>query len=284
MDDLEREDFGVLKRDEDKVVISPNLRQNITLIDKTNNAYPWQKELLQNCASLDFGMGGYESLASMLNTLGVKVIISNEKATIVLGDYLKKAKAYWALKKKSADQSEKRKANKVVELIGEENNQEIPLLGRYFSKRKVIELYPYNMSIYDMQHLLITTLVHESMHAYFDRPRHKAYPYAYFVEEPLAEFGMLIFFERNDHRITDNRYNDTLVNWARNHIQKKSNCYRFGATLFEQYRTWNPALRKQLEEYKYPINEFEMLDIANDESAVAIPFPDQTWTTEWHSM
>ena len=106
------------------------------------------------------------------------------------------------------------------------------------------------------------------MHAYFDRPGHKHYPYAYFVEEPLAEFGMLMYLKETAMYGTR-----TMISWAKDDVAGKHRCYRYGAWLYEQYCDWNFGLRKYLEEYKYPIEVFTMLDIDRSRKIVALPCP-----------
>ena len=64
-----------------------------------------------------------------------------------------------------------------------------------------------------LDYLLLTTFVHETMHAYFDRPEHSGFPYAYFVEEPMAEFGMLLFLK-------ETKMPDTLQKWAYEDISR----------------------------------------------------------------
>ena len=51
-----------------------------------------------------------------------------------------------------------------------------------------------------MKELLASTLAHEAMHAYFDRQGHDRFPYVIRVEEPLAEFGMLLYLHETKQR------------------------------------------------------------------------------------
>lgn len=73
-----------------------------------------------------------------------------------------------------------------------------------------------------MDELLVSTLAHETMHAYFNRPGHDKYPYIYLIEEPLAEFGMLVYL----HQTGSSYYN-----WAFNDVRGKRTCYHYGADL-----------------------------------------------------
>ena len=67
--------FGETKRDEERLVLTPRVREDIVIEDKHDILTNDQNELLQNGASLDFCLGDYASLANMLNALGVKVRI-----------------------------------------------------------------------------------------------------------------------------------------------------------------------------------------------------------------
>ncbi|MCQ2254922.1 MAG: hypothetical protein MJZ29_05440 [Bacteroidaceae bacterium] len=240
----------------------------MTIIDDKNLLTDEQKELLLNSASPEFKLGGYKSLADILNNLGVTVHILPgivERSTACLDA----AKEFWEKKLKSQKESEIARRN--LEVISAEL-QAVSceyLRGCYIHEQKKILLYPEEMKTeYDgerMNELLVSTLAHETMHAYFSRPHHDCFPYAYFVEEPLAEFGMLLYLQET--RMPD------ILDWAKKDVAKKRSCYRYGATLFKQYCMWNPFLRKYLEEYKYNINEYEMLDVAAGESAIGLPYP-----------
>jgi len=105
-----------------------------------------------------------------------------------------------------------------------------------------------------MDEYLVSTLAHEVMHAYFNRPGHENYPYAMFVEEPLAEFGMLLYLHE-----TNSQYYD----WAHCNVRSKKCCYGYGANIMDQYLGGDQSLRKYLEEYKIFIGESEMLDELN---------------------
>ena len=115
--------------------------------------------------------------------------------------------------------------------------------------------------------MLVATLFHEAMHVNFDRHGHSSFPYAYFVEEPMAEFGMLLLLKETEMP-------DVLQQWAHTDVTGKQNCYCFGATLFDQYCGWNKSLRSYLEAYKYGISEYEMLDVDKNGGYVALPFPE----------
>ena len=117
------------------------------------------------------------------------------------------------------------------------------LLGLYDSQQNIIKLFPEAMADADaskMDEYLLSTLAHEVMHAYFNRPGHEKYPYAMFVEEPLAEFGMLLYLWR-----THSPYYD----WAHENVRSKKCCYRFGAAIMEDKAGWHHHL-PNAEEYE----------------------------------
>ena len=122
------------------------------------------------------------------------------------------------------------------------------VLGRYVRREKSIYLYPNNMKEVDkgdeMSQLLVTTLVHEVMHAYFDRIPLDAFPYVYTVEEPMAEFGMLLYLKETN--LTE------YYTWAKEKVGSKLTCYRYGVAMMDQCEREGKIsqTRKDLELYK----------------------------------
>ena len=101
-----------------------------------------------------------------------------------------------------------------------------------------------------MYSLLVSTLAHESLHAYFDRPVRRSLPYVGRVEEPLAEFGMLLYLHD-----TKQKY---IFNWARNDVRSKLTYYRYGDALMSLHLATEDAdgyslTRRDLEIYKRPV-------------------------------
>ena len=227
---------------------------SITIIDNDGLCTPSQLDILQDCSSLIFKIGEYNSLADILNSLGVKVYIRKGIIEKDITSFLDEAEEFW-LSKLKTNPNEFEKATKNLEEIGRERQYSIfRIRGRYLRKEKIIELFPEEMKEEyggtKMNELLVSTLAHETMHAYFDRPGHDHYPYAYFVEEPLAEFGMLLYLEVCEHY---------MLSWAYDDVAGKHNCYRYGATLFD-FRG-DLALRKYFENYKCGISEYGILDV-----------------------
>jgi DNA-directed RNA polymerase specialized sigma24 family protein len=183
-----------------------------------------QTLLLKACLLLPFSMGPYESLDDILVSLGVKVIIEPGKPKRTLPP----------------------------ELLPEEIEPwlAMKLRGLYCPDKKVIKLYPENMKDeFDglrMKELLVSTLAHEVMHAYFDRPQdNKSLPYIISVEEPFAEFGMLVFLYENR----------LFYRWAEEDVCSKRTVYRYGYALMSQHRaelrdSSNTHTRSDLERYK----------------------------------
>lgn len=275
---ITEEYFGESKRKEDCLVLLPSKREDITIIDEHKLLSTYLLDLLQNGASLDFHLDGYASLANILNTLGVKVRICEGVISYNITQDLDETEAYW--KKKLANRTDL--LGPILERLEEERKWATTAAprGRYLPEEKIIELYPEEMKSEPdgkeyLDYLLLTTLVHEAMHAYFDRPGHSSYPYARFVEEPMAEFGMLLFLKETETP-------GELQTWAHDDVAGKKSCYRFGATLFDQYCGWNKALRDHLEAYKYGISKYEMLDVDGSGKLVALPFPDYEKTSAGH--
>jgi hypothetical protein len=179
--------------------------------------------LLQASLMLPFKLGSYESLGDILNEFGVKVIIEPGKPKRMLPpDLPPEEREFWL---------------------------EMKLRGLYFSDEKVIKLFPENMKDeYDgkrMKELLVSTLAHEVMHAYFDRPQRDVIPYVPSVEEPMAEFGMLLFLYENR----------LFYHWAVKDVSSKKTVYRYGYALMSQHlielgRLKNTLTRRDLERYR----------------------------------
>lgn len=247
------------------------MRPTFILIDEDGLLNTEQKNTLYENAALGFKLDTFNSLADILDQQGVEVHICKgipERSEKLSEDYLDEAEMYWRAKLQS---KYGQKAEKAIGNILKEREyiKSMKLRGCYFPKRKIIELYPEEMATEykgkRMNELLVSTLAHEVMHAYFDRAEHDYYPYAYFVEEPLAEFGMLLYLQ--EMGLLD------ILDWAKIDVARKQSCYRYGAVLYDQYISWNPFLRRYLEAYKYNINKYEMLDLASGETAVGMPCP-----------
>ena len=159
--------------------------------------------LLQACLLLPFKLGSYESLDDILNDLGIKVIVEPGKPKRTIPPELQPEdiEGWLAMK----------------------------LRGLYCPDEKVIKLFPENMKEeYEgkcMKELLVSTLAHETMHAYFDRPQREVYPYVFSVEEPMAEFGMLVFLYENR----------LFYYWAKKDVCSKKTVYRYGYALMSQH-------------------------------------------------
>lgn len=130
------------------------------------------------------------------------------------------------------------------------------IFGLYSRKNKEIRLFPNNMKKkyvgIEMQYVLVSTLVHEIMHAFFDRKPLDAFPYVYSLEEPMAEFGMLLFLKETGQ--TDN------YNWAEKYVGSKQSCYRYGVALMKQCESEGrySRTRRDLELYKVILPTFFM--------------------------
>ena len=181
---------------------------------------------LKAFALQSFEFGGFKSIMDLLGGLGVDIRIEPG---------IKKHE----LPKELAEAWDKED----VELW-----ERMPIRGEYHPKDKVIVLYPEEMhSEYNgerMNELLFSTLAHEAMHAYFNRKPRNELPYVIPVEEPMAEFGMLLcLYETNMV---------SFYNWARDDVSAKKTCYRYGVALMDQCLREGSGsrTRKDLESYK----------------------------------
>ena len=221
--------------------------------------------LLQACTLLPFKIGRFSSIDDLLSKLGVCIqIVPGIKCHVVPSELLKE-KDYWEKERKKwkEDSPEYNEIRDILEKIGAEIRAWLafPIRGEYLREDKIIKLYPEEM--YEeceidggktpglsMYSLLVSTLAHESMHAYFDRTVCRSLPYVGRVEEPLAEFGMLLYLYE-----TNQKY---IFNWARNDVRSKRTYYRYGDALMSLHLATADAdgyslTRRDLEIYKRPV-------------------------------
>lgn len=205
------------------------------------NKVPWitdrELDLLKDNASIPFSLGRFDSLDEILTSLGVNVILE-------LGDT------------ESTGSSIK----------GNDPKYKVKASAYYDTKLNVICIYPDKIQRKSAGHnfdeLLVATFAHETMHAYFNRNGVVGCPYALQVEEPLAEFGMLLFLhETNSHD----------YQCAYDHVRNKKDCYRYGALLMDQHMKSGPesAERQYLE--RYPILLSPKSVIAEDNGILSLP-------------
>ena len=237
-----------------------------------------QIKLLYECLTQPFQFGELDCLYNLLICLGVEVHIEPGIRTRQIPTSLDEAIDYWRnfyrceLNKCEEGLSKYERCKEIEineepcnEKNGDEKNVilEMPLRGEYDHDEKVIKLYPEEMMQEQeyggqrMGELLVSTLAHEAMHAYFNRPGHETFPYIYYVEEPLAEFGMLLYLHETQSQ--------DLYEWAYDDVKSKTTCYKYGANLMDQYlsetKQGMPSpTRKYLEAYKINIGKFDIPD------------------------
>lgn len=236
----------------------------IRIIDTGGLLSKAQIIILYRYASQSFKLGKFKSLEDILTSLDVAVIIESGIINRTVPPALEKAEHFWQAERDrlereiSEDESkidDYRKARKNVEDIEAENMvwKEMPLRGLYDSDNNRIILYPEEMKQeYGgncMDVLLISTLAHETMHAYFNRGARKSYPYVIFVEEPLAEFGMILYMSQ---------ICDSYLYWAYNDVRSKKTCYRYGAELWNQFSNGDQHILEYLEDYKIKLNNYPL--------------------------
>ena len=76
---------------------------------------------------------------------------------------------------------------------------------------------------------MFTAFVRAVMHAYFSRYGHANAPYLPFIEEPLAEFGVLLYL-KDTHSV--------FYHWAYADIKEMTTCHRYGINIMEQYKDY----------------------------------------------
>lgn len=185
-----------------------------------------KKLLLEVCVLLPFLLGQFERLEDVLTHHKVRVIIEP------------------GIPKRAIP----------FELEDDEEKEiliKMPLRGLYDGAQKVIKLFPEEMETEyggsRMNELLVSTLAHEAMHAYFDNHPDNDKKYIYSVEEPLAEFGMLLYLKETKQ--------EDYYQWSLADVCSKQTRYRYGAALMDQHlRELGKKLplrtRRDLESYK----------------------------------
>ena len=220
---------------------------------------------LQACTLLPFKIGSFSSIDDLLSKLGVCIQIAPGIKYHVVPSELLQEKDYWEKERKKWKEGspEYNEIRDILEKIGDEISawETCPIRGEYLREDKIIKLYPEEMHMerdrdgrktpgLSMYSLLVSTLAHESMHAYFDRTVRRSLPYVGRVEEPLAEFGMLLYLY-----YTNQKY---IFNWARNDVRSKRTYYRYGDALMSLHLDTADAdgyslTRRDLERYKRPV-------------------------------
>ena len=221
--------------------------------------------LLQACTLLPFKIGSFSSIDDLLGKLGVCIQIAPGIKNHVVPSELLQEKDYWEKERNKwkEDSPEYNEIRDILDKIGDEISawEDFPIRGEYLRDDKIIKLYPEEMQMerdrdgrktpgLSMYSLLVSTLAHESMHAYFDRTVRHSLPYVGRVEEPLAEFGMLLYLYE-----TNQKY---IFNWARNDVRSKRTYYRYGDALMSLHLATADAYgysltRRDLEIYKRPV-------------------------------
>lgn len=221
--------------------------------------------LLQACTLLPFKIGRFSSIDDLLGKLGVRIQIAPGIKNHVVPSELLQEKDYWEKERNKwkEDSPEYNEIRDILDKIGDEISawEDFPIRGEYLRDDKIIKLYPDEMQMerdrdgrktpgLSMYSLLVSTLAHESMHAYFDRTVRRSLPYVGRVEEPLAEFGMLLYLHD-----TNQKY---IFNWARNDVRSKLTYYRYGDALMSLHLATANAngdslTRSDLEKYKRPV-------------------------------
>ena len=253
---------------------------------KIVNNVPWitdrEIDLLKNNVDLPFHLGEYSSLVDILVKLDVDVVLEPGIVETTTDDRLKDILNHWVreverlgkrIEKLPALEEKYANAKRNVEELEEVINSETRHFkrGNYNTKEKVITLYPDEMKRefggQRLDELLVSTLAHETMHAYFGRKGLGVYPFVLYVEEPLAEFGMLLFL----HDVGSSYYS-----WAYNDVKGKKSCYRYGAMLMDQHLKESPIkhTKRYLERYPIGLTPYDMPTVNRANGAIRLPMRD----------
>lgn len=230
-------------------------------------------ELLSSISVTPFSLGGFASLRCIIDGCCVAVEARKGVDKCPIPKELLDLKNYWKEKLDECRERDgdcwdiSRRYEEICKEIFEWGG--MLKLGEYISSEKKIVLYPDAMRQCDMVHfdqLLVSTFVHETMHAYFDRDGHEMYPYIPFIEEPLAEFGMLLFLKESGHKF---------YGWAYDNVKNKKTCYRFGAALMDRHikEGQNSTIRQFLERYKVYVAERPMCPTENVDGSIIVDAP-----------
>lgn len=255
------------------------------LIDNHHLLTANQAQLLHRNVGAPFSFGRFNSLDDILTQLDVDVIIEPGIVYHSVPESLNELEAFWkglagcnapsnyrithlkdfTFHNANLDSTQRvddcdvyETAINIYEKIRKEKESllRMPIRGLYDPEKNCIKLYPEEMrqeySGMRMNELLVSTLAHETMHAYFNRPNHDKYPYIYFVEEPLAEFGMLVYLHQ-----TGSSYYD----WAFNDVRGKRTCYHYGADLMALALTLKAPSNSSY--YKYLLGHKKSLPICS---------------------
>jgi len=218
--DIHKRSNGETVRKEDDILFE--------LVDKDALLEPNVLVYIKKSARLPFNLGGYESINHLLSELDIAVII-------VPG--IRKRTAPLQLWEAKVD-LERRGDYKQAAMVEAQIRlwEDMSLRGLYDHAAKVIKLFPDEMRTeYNgkrMKELLISTLAHEAMHAFFDRPGHDHLPDVVSVEEPMAEFGMLLYLHENQGK---EPINTDFYAWAEQDVLNQKTCYRYGFALMQQH-------------------------------------------------
>lgn len=186
-----------------------------------------EEKLLENIDQFSYPLSGFPDLDHLHST--ITVVLSDSEQPCRDQSYEiyeeerksmmeKLEKEIDALKKEIEEEQDEKKQEKLKEKLSKKeklldalkNAKRMPngkyrvtlvvkILGEYISSKKEVILYINVIRSYNSPYLLGEVYVHEMMHAYLDCGTVKSYFDK--IEEPIAEYGMLNFFEKFDSKI-----------------------------------------------------------------------------------
>jgi len=215
----------------------------MVIIDNDSLLDPAWRKLIQATANKGYWFGGFNSLEEFHQKEKVNVIVERKANQLPVLHQETIIKLNEILDSR-IPLEQKEEIRNLINTI-----RNIVVLGEYKPSENNIYLYIETIKSFKSNHndYLLTTYIHEMLHAYFDRTGHKGLPYIFEIEESLAEAGMLVFLDQ----VNDNR-----LSWALQNVKNKwpeLKDYARGAELYLNWKKRQNDLITTITNYKSTI-------------------------------
>ena len=212
----------------------------MVIIDNDSLLNPAWRKLIQATANKGYWFGGFNSLEEFHQKEKVNVIVERKANQLPVLHQETIIKLNEILDSR-IPLEQKEEIRNLINTI-----RNIVVLGEYKPSKNNIYLYIETIMSFGSNHedFLLTTYIHEMLHAYFDREGHKELPYIFEKEESLAEAGMLVFLDQ----VKDNR-----LSWAIQNVKNKwpeLKDYARGADLYMNWKKRQDNLITTITNYK----------------------------------
>jgi hypothetical protein len=223
----------------------------MNIFDPQQLLKPEWEMLIKDIAQKPFKLEGFSNLEDIHKKEEIDVVIENiatKKPTL-------HQEAESSLRNELERKITVERKNEIYRLL--KSLSKVIVLGEYKPRKRNIYLYINTIAAKgkDLEQYVLTTYLHEMMHAYFDRTGHEHYPFIYEIEESLAEAGMLLFLDKTQN---------SNLKWAIQNVKNKFpelKEYAFGAHLYEQWKMNQTDLAIRVEEYKVSNSHFSQNSI-----------------------